>query len=35
MYTVFVPGTCRGQKGVLDPLELMLEMVVSRYVGAM
>lgn len=32
--TMYMPGALRGQKKVLDPLKLKLQMVMSQYVGA-
>lgn len=32
--TMFAPGSCGGQKKVLDLLKLELQMAVSHYVGA-
>lgn len=34
MCAMCVPGACRGQKRVSDPLELELQMVVSHNAGA-
>jgi hypothetical protein len=34
LYTICVPVACRGQKRASDTLELELQMVVSRHVGA-
>lgn len=33
VYHVFVPGAHKGQKRVLDPSELELQMIVSHHVG--
>lgn len=33
MCTMCVPGAYRGQKRALDPLQLMLQIVVSHHVG--
>jgi hypothetical protein len=34
LYTTFAPSAYRGQKKVLGPLELELQIVVSHHVGA-
>lgn len=34
LYTMFVPGDCKGQKRASDPLELDLKTIMSYQVGA-
>ena len=34
MCTMCMPGTCGGQNGTLDPLELEYQMVVSHHMDA-